>query len=74
MEHGCCHSHPQDRRIETSADSHDDSIQSLTASQPTEPARRSVRVAADSSTPIYLHVSQAEADKTPPIDEPLLDY
>ena len=73
MENGSGRSCPQDRRIETSADSHDN-IKSPTASQPTEPARRSVRVAADSSTPIDLHVSQAEADKTPPIEEPLLDY
>ena len=74
MENGSGRSRPQDRRIETSADSHDNIIQSPTASQPTEPACRNVRVAADSSTSIDLHVSQAEADKTPPIEEPLLDY
>lgn len=61
MDNGSGHSRPQNRRIETSADSHDN-MQSPTVSQPTEPARWSVRVAADSSTPIDLHMSQAEAD------------
>ena len=52
-------------------------VQSPTPSQPAESARRSrsrsERIADDSSTQTVLHKSQAQVDKTPPIEEPPLD-